>query len=66
MTLTLRRGQAHLPDPETVSLGLLFYVGRAFNLEVEHNVESLEVRKAGLPPLLSNHQLSFAASSNHC
>ncbi len=47
-----RAGQAHLPDLETLGLAQFLYDERPFPRRLPLNSEQLEVRKAGLPPLL--------------
>jgi hypothetical protein len=48
---TKERGQAHLPNPETISLPEGFYVESLSGADQNLKSDQLEVRKEGLPPL---------------
>jgi hypothetical protein len=57
------RGQARLPNLELIGLEVLSGAGKAFNVRAFTQSKSLEVGKAGLPPLFGGLNTSFVQSS---
>lgn len=49
---TKERGQARVPDPETLRLARLLHIESLSSTDHNLNSDQLEVRKVGLPPLL--------------
>jgi hypothetical protein len=56
------RGQARLPDLETLGLAQLLSRLKPFQRRLPLNSDQLEVRKAGLPPALFASRNTFCAS----